>query len=55
VSNDIFKTLSGWQYDPDRVSVRIVPGDDGRDKIQLRLDLGMLQMEFNGRPDGTKV
>lgn len=47
--------LSGWDYDPDRVSVRIVKGDDGKEKIQLRLDLGMLQMEFDGRPDGRKV
>ena len=47
--------LSGWDFDPDRVSVRIVTGDDGRDKIQLRLDLGLLQMEFDGRPDGARV
>ena len=47
--------LSGWDFDPDRVSVRIVTGDDGRDKLQLRLDLGLLQMEFDGRPDGAKV
>jgi hypothetical protein len=47
--------LEGWDYDPDQVSVRIVPGDDGREKIQLRLDLGLLQMEFDGRPDGKKI
>ena len=51
---DISSMLSGWDFDPDRVSVRIVTGDDGRDKLQLRLDLGMLQMEFDGRPDGAK-
>jgi hypothetical protein len=55
VSNDISKPLGGWPYDPDRVSVRIIAGDDGRDKIQLRLDLGIMQMELDGRPDGTKV
>jgi hypothetical protein len=37
------------------MSVRIIKGDDGRDKIQLRLDLGVLQMEFDGRPDGQRV
>ncbi len=55
MSKDISKTLDGWQYDPDRISVRIVQGDDGRDKIQLRLDLGLLQMDFDGRPDGQRV
>jgi hypothetical protein len=35
--------------------VRIVAGDDGRDKIQMRLDLGLIQMELDGRPDGRRV
>jgi hypothetical protein len=55
VAKDISKTLEGWEYNPEAVSVRIVPGDDGRDKIQLRLDLGLLQMEFDGRPDGRRI
>ncbi len=55
MSKDISKTLEGWDYDPEGISVRIVQGDDGRDKIQLRLDLGLLQLEFEGRPDGRRV
>jgi hypothetical protein len=55
VSKDIHSTLNAWEYDPDRVSVRIIRGDDGKDKIQLRLDLGLLQMEFDGRPDGQRM
>lgn len=55
MSKDISKTLEGWDYDPQRISVRIVKGGDGREKIQLRLDLGLLQMEFDGRPDGKRV
>ncbi|HEX3726870.1 MAG TPA: UvrB/UvrC motif-containing protein [Pirellulales bacterium] len=55
VGKDISETLAGWEYDPDQVSVRIVTGDDGREKIQLRLDLGLLQMEFEGRPDGLRI
>ncbi len=55
VSKDINATLEGWEYDPQRISVRIVKGDDGRDKIQLRLELGLLQMEFEGRPDGRRI
>jgi len=54
VSKDISKILEGWEYDSDQTSVRIVKGDDGRDKIQLRIDLGLLQMEFDGRPDGQR-
>lgn len=55
MSKDISNTLAGWDFDPDRISVRIVQGDDGREKIQLRLDLGLLQMEFEGRPDGKRI
>ena len=55
MSKDIRSILQDWEYDPDRLSVRIVPGDDGQDKIQLRLDLGLLQLEINGRPDGRRV
>jgi hypothetical protein len=54
VSRDIANILNGWDFDPERVSVRIVKGDDGREKIQLRLDLGLLQMEIDGRPDGQR-
>lgn len=32
----------------------MVEGSDGRQVIQLRLDLGLLQMEKLGRPDGTR-
>jgi hypothetical protein len=55
VSKDISRTLSGWSFDPERMNVRIIKGDDGHDKIQVRLDLGLLQLEFNGRPDGERV
>ena len=33
---------------------RIVPGSDGRDVIQLRIDMGLMQMEVDGRPDGAR-
>jgi hypothetical protein len=54
VTKDLTPILDGWEHDPDRFSVRIVPGEDGRDKIQVRLDLGVLQMEIDGRPDGQR-
>ncbi|HEY2760772.1 MAG TPA: UvrB/UvrC motif-containing protein [Pirellulales bacterium] len=54
MSNDLTNILAGWEHDPDHFSVRIIKGDDGRDKIQVRLDLGILQMEVDGRPDGVR-
>jgi hypothetical protein len=54
MSNDLSRILNEWQFHPDDVLVRIIPGDDGLGKIQLRVDLGILQMELNGRPDGLQ-
>ncbi|MGE3817795.1 MAG: UvrB/UvrC motif-containing protein [Isosphaeraceae bacterium] len=54
MSKDITNVLSGWEYDPDELQVRIVAGDDGREKIQMRLDLGLIQVEMAGRPDGGR-
>jgi hypothetical protein len=54
MSHDLSPILNEWKFDPDSVLVRIVSGDDGRDKIQLRVDLGILQMEIDGRPDGQR-
>lgn len=53
MSHDLNKILGGWPYDPDSVSARWIVAEDGSQKIQLRLDLGVLQMEPDGRPDGT--
>lgn len=55
VTLDISKVLQEWEFDPDGVTVRLVEGEDGRQKIQLRLDLGLMQMEVDGRPDGERV
>ncbi len=54
MSNDLSQILNEWRFRPDEVLVRIVPGDDGRGKVQLRVDLGILQMEMDGRPDGYR-
>ena len=54
MSKDISETIEGWDYNPDEVTVRKIAGDDGRDKIQMRLELGLLQMEMTGRPDGKR-
>lgn len=54
MSKDIEHIIAGWEFDPSRVSARWIKGEDGGTKIQLRLDLGLFQMEPNGRPDGTR-
>ncbi len=54
MSKDIFKVLEGWDHNPDEILVRVIQGDDGREKLQMRLDLGLLQMEMDGRPDGLR-
>jgi hypothetical protein len=55
VSHDISSILRSWEFSPDEVTVRTIRGDDGREKLQLRLDLGLMQMEMDGRPDGERV
>ena len=44
--------LSKWSFDPATLNVRLVKGKDGRDVIQMRVDMGILQLETTGRPDG---
>ncbi len=51
---DIGHILDDWPYDPGQVTARRIRGRDGKEKIQLRLDLGLLQMEASGRPDGQR-
>src|SRR5689334_10057134 len=51
---DITQSLRGWAFEPGQVNVRLIRGNDGKPKLQLRLDLGLLQMELDGRPDGKR-
>ncbi|MFW6180133.1 MAG: UvrB/UvrC motif-containing protein [Spirochaetota bacterium] len=54
-SSDISPILDSWEYDiRQEMMVRRIRGADGAMKIQMRLDLGLLQMNENGRPDGKK-
>ena len=54
MSFDISHILDAWGYKPGEVMVRRFRGKDGVEKIQLRVDLGMLQMNAEGRPDGKR-
>jgi tetratricopeptide (TPR) repeat protein len=51
---DISHLLEHWDYKPGQVVVRKFKARDGTEKIQLRVDLGLLQMNAEGRPDGKQ-
>jgi hypothetical protein len=51
---DISPLLEQWPYKAGQVVVRKFKGKDNKEKIQLRVDLGVLQMNAEGRPDGKR-
>lgn len=51
---DISRILNNWEFNAEDICVRKIVGQDGREKLQVRVDLGMLQMNLDGRPDGTR-
>ena len=53
-SQDIDHLLHEWPYTPGELLARLVDADDGREVIQMRIDLGILQLEVDKRPDGTR-
>jgi hypothetical protein len=46
--------LRDFPYEPGRVRARLVRAKDGREVLQVRVELGILQMECDGRPDGLE-
>jgi hypothetical protein len=54
MSEDIGPILKEWDEDPNARNIRMIIGQDGREKIQIRVEFGILQMEADGRPDGKK-
>lgn len=54
MSLDLNDLLRDWPHEPGQLKVRKILGSDGREKIQLRIDLGVIQMETSGRPDGEE-
>lgn len=55
MNRDISQILAEWPYDPSKVNVRLIQNEDGEPVIQIRLDLGILQLRYDGRPDGQSV
>lgn len=55
MSKDITPLLRSWPHDGgDAVVARKIIGEDGKPKVQMRLEMGVLQMEMVGRPDGQR-
>ena len=52
--NNIDTILRNWDFDPNSLTVRTTTGSDGRPLIQMRIDMGLLQLETEGRPDGEQ-
>ena len=53
-NQDIDSILGEWRYQPGVISARIVRASGRRKVLQMRIELGLLQMEFTGRPDGER-
>jgi UvrB/uvrC motif len=53
---DIDEALQSWPYDPSsgEVVARQIKARDGRTVLQIRIELGLLQLEVEARPDGVR-
>ena len=50
---DIDDILKQWPFDPLNVNVRLLESSQ-REVLQMRVDMGILQLEIEGRPDGNQ-
>ena len=54
MNNDLTELLKEWPYEAGHIIARIVKTGEDEDVLQLRVDLGILQMKLDGRPDGER-
>ena len=54
IRRDIDSLLQKWAFRPGEVNARLVKARDGREVLQMRVDMGLLQMETDLRPDGLR-
>ena len=54
MKDDISRILRAWEYEPGELRVRTIDGLKGERRIQIRIDLGIMQLMWSGRPDGTR-
>jgi hypothetical protein len=53
-ARDIDSILRSWEFQPGEVTARLLKARDGRQVLQMRVDMGVLQMETELRPDGQR-
>jgi len=51
---DLDELTAEWDCPPGELRGRVVIGRDGQELLQLRVDLGVMQMFTEGRPDGER-
>ena len=51
---DIDLLLREWPFQPGVISARLVEAGDGRQVLQMRIEMGLLQMEPQFRPNGDR-
>jgi hypothetical protein len=51
---DIESLLRSWEFRPGDVTARIIKTRSGREALQMRIDMGVVQMETDLRPDGQR-
>ncbi len=51
---DIDQVLRRWPFKPGVINARLVRAEGGREVLQMRIEMGVLQMESALRPDGER-
>lgn len=51
---DLTALTADWHCPDDEIGARVVRGIDGQEIVQLRVEMGVLQMFMDGRPDGAR-
>lgn len=51
---DIDSLLRNWEFHPGEVNARLIKTRSGREVLQMRIDMGVVQMETDLRPDGQR-
>jgi UvrB/uvrC motif len=56
MQHDLDEVIKGWPFDPEcgEYQAREIRTQDGREALQVRVELGLLQLEVTGRPDGVR-
>lgn len=54
MTEDIASILKEWDAEPNPKRIRKIIGNNGTEKLQIRVPFGLLQLEADGRPDGKR-